>query len=89
MYSAEADTKVQTWQATKVQTWSTTKELTWATMHDMGATIIQGVLKVPHTFVFVISFKFLRQQKKNWCQIEEEGREIVWVHIKNTIFQQN
>lgn len=51
MYSAEADTKVQTWQATKVQTWATTKELTWATMHDMGATIIQGVLKVPHTFV--------------------------------------
>jgi hypothetical protein len=40
--------------------------------------IIQGLPKVSHTFVFAISSNSLGAQKKHWCQIQEEGWEILY-----------
>jgi hypothetical protein len=40
---------------------------------------IQGVPKVPHTFDFAISLKSLGARKKCWCQIQEEGWEILYL----------
>jgi hypothetical protein len=43
---------------------------------------LQGVPKVPHTFVFAISSKSLDARKKCWCQIQKEGWEILYVPSK-------
>jgi hypothetical protein len=48
---------------------------------------IQGVPKVPHTFVFVISSKSLRAQNKFYARLKRRSKEFFECHFKKNLTQ--
>jgi hypothetical protein len=60
--------------------------LTWESKHQPSSRLdTQGVPKVPDTFVFAISSKFLEEEIKGGCQIEKG----IWENVRALLKEKN